>query len=97
MLEWFAEGVRKRATLGAVVLGTLALSACVGVTARDYDDDDDDGYYYRYDDDDDDDVYFYRYDDDDDDYSYRYRYNSDDRTYRNRYWYLGPRHEHDVD
>jgi hypothetical protein len=44
MPEGFAETVRRRTKLGIVLICLLALSGCLSISSRDYDDDD--GYYH---------------------------------------------------
>jgi uncharacterized protein YceK len=46
MTEGFAETVRRRTKLGIVLICLLALSGCLSISSRDYDDDHDG--YYRY-------------------------------------------------
>ena len=45
MSEGFAETVRQRTKLAVVLMCLLALSGCLSISSRDYDDDDG---YYRY-------------------------------------------------
>ena len=56
MFEGFAETVRQRTKLAVVLICLLALSGCLSISSRDYDDD---GYYhYR------DGRYYHHYHDD---------------------------------